>query len=122
TLEEVKQSSEQHKRLIARVEASASRKRRYITVDMENMQRKRAKVHDTRTKQENIVGGISSIVNMDEDSFSSSYNTVNDAIGSKEKYFGKSYATSGDVLCDNNDNQIEIRKGLESNVDTTENE
>ncbi|CAG8506534.1 4144_t:CDS:2, partial [Scutellospora calospora] len=49
-------------------------------------------------EQENVVEGISSIVNMDEDS------------------------SSNDVACDNNDNQIEIRKGLESNVDTTENE
>ncbi|CAG8831185.1 12283_t:CDS:1, partial [Gigaspora rosea] len=41
---------------------------------------------------------------------------------SKEEHSGKSYATSGEVACDNNDNQIEIGKGLESNVDTTENE
>ncbi|CAG8536865.1 14023_t:CDS:2 [Gigaspora rosea] len=110
----------------------AAEKAEMTTIEkLDETQAQRVNVSNTNTsttnwaesvEQENVVGGISSMVNMDEDSSSSSHNAVNDTIGSKEEHSGKSYTTSGDVACDNNDNQIKIRKGLESNVDTTKNE
>ncbi|CAG8655313.1 11814_t:CDS:1, partial [Gigaspora rosea] len=62
---------------------------------------KRVNVSDTSTttmnwaesvKQKNVVD-VPSIVNMDEDSSSSSYTAVNNATGSREEHSGMSYAT-----------------------------